>query len=131
MRSQMHLMVRRTATWVVVLGLVATLGAVPAFAQSKGKTKRAEGKFQSFDPATNTIVVNERGKEQTYKVKPEGSILTRTAVKINGLGGKVSELPKDARVFIYWLPDQTDPKMRFARTIDAPSIPKDLMVEDE
>ncbi len=125
----MRIAVQRVATVLIVLALVTSLGAAPAFAGKKSRVKKAQGKFMSFDAAASTIVVNEKGKERPYKVKPEGSILTRTAVKINGLGAKITDLPAEARIIVYWLPDEADKKQRFARTIDAPSIPKDLEAE--
>ncbi len=117
---------RALAAFAAVAVVVAAFGAGPAYAQKKAKPKRIQGQFMGFNAETNTITVKERGKEREYTVKPEGSILTRTAVKINGLGAHVSELPPEARIIVYWVPDENDPKKRFARTIDAPNIPEDL-----
>ncbi len=122
--------IRRAAILAIAALVVVSLGATPALAQ-KAKPKRVNAKFVSFDAASNTIVIKERGREKTYTVKPEGSILTRTAVKINGLGAKVSDIPKDAQIIVYWVPDEKDSKMRFARTIDAPNIPEDLQDDFE
>ena len=121
--------VKRVLAVTAALAFVfAALGAETAHAQ-KAKPKRTQGQFVSFDPNTNTIVVKEKGKDNTYTVKPEGSILTRTAVKVNGLGAKVSELKEGTRIILYWVPDEKDPKQRFARTIDAPNVPEDLEEE--
>lgn len=113
-----------------ILGFVFVFAVVgtPAFAQ-KSKAKRETGQFISFDATANTIKVKQRGQEEEYTVKPEGSILTRTSVKINGHGAKVSDLKPEMRMIVYWIPDEKDPHKRFARTIDCPNVPKDL--EDE
>ncbi len=122
--------VKRALATIAALALVLTaVGAGPAYAQKKSKTKRVQGQFISFDATANTIKVKERGKEIEYTVKPEGSILTRTSVKINGLGGKVTDLKADMRLFLYWIPDEKDPKKRFARTIDVPNVPEELQEE--
>lgn len=122
--------VKRALATIAALALVLTaVGAGPAYAQKKAKPKRVQGQFISFDEAASTIKVKERGKEVEYTVKPEGSILTRTSVKVNGLGAKVSDLKTDMRIFLYWVPDEKDPKKRFARTIDVPNVPEDLQEE--
>ena len=126
----MSIRVKRALVAVAALAVVlSAFGAGPAYAQKKAKPKQVQGQYLSFDAATNTIKVKEKGKERTYTVKPEGSILTRTAVKINGHGAKITELPPNSRIILYWMPDEKDPKQRFARTIDAPNIPEDLQEE--
>jgi hypothetical protein len=121
--------VKRALATIAALALVLTaVGAGPAYAQ-KAKPKRVQGQFVSFDAATSTIKVKERGSEVVYTVKPEGSILTRTSVKINGLGAKVADLKPEMRIFLYWVPDEKDAKKRFARTIDVPNVPEDLQEE--
>ena len=54
-------------------------------------------------------------------------MLTRTTVKINGMGAKMTDLPPKSPVIVYWIPDEKDKKQKFARSIDAPSIPEDLL----
>ncbi len=103
---------------------LAVGGATPA--EAAPKSKRSQGKFVSYDVATSTVTIKEKGKEQVYKVKPEGTVLTKTVVKINGKGAKLEELPEGAAVNVYWKNDEADPKQRFARTIDAPNIDQDL-----
>lgn len=102
-----------------------------AQAQRKSKTERFDGRFQGFDAATNTVKVRKGSQEEVFKVKPEGSVLTRTTVKINGHGGKVTDLPPSAPIIVYWIPDKANPKQKFARSIDAPNIPKELLDEFE
>jgi hypothetical protein len=126
----MSIRVNRTLVAVAALALVfSAVSAGPAYAQKKAKPKQVQGTYLSFDEATSTIKIKEKGKEKVYTIKPEGSILTRTAIKINGRGAKITELPPNSRIILYWIPDEKDPKMRFARTIDAPSIPEDLQEE--
>jgi spore germination protein GerM len=100
-----------------------------AQAQRKTKTERFDGRFQGFDAATNTVKVKKGSQEEVFSVKPEGSVLTRTTVKINGHGGKVTDLPPNAPIIVYWVPDESNPKQKFARSIDAPNIPKELLDE--
>lgn len=120
--------VKRALATLAALAMVLTVvGAAPAYA--KDKPKRVQGQFISYDPAASTIKIKERGKEVEYTVKAEGSILTRTSVKINGLGGKVTDLKPEMRLFLYWVPDAKNPKMRFARTIDVPNVPEELQDE--
>lgn len=120
-------MIASVAALVAIFTTVAVVGE--AEAQRKSRSKRFEGRFQGFDEASNTITVKKGGKEEVFKVKPEGSVLTRTTVKINGMGAKVTDLPASAPVIVYWIPDENDPKAKFARSIDAPHIPEDLLDE--
>ena len=96
-------------------GLLALGIAADADAQRKSKTERFNGRYQGFDAATSTIKVKEKGKEEVFSIKPEGSVLTRTTVKINGRGAKIAELPMNAPVIVYWIPDEADAKKKFAR----------------
>ena len=92
----MSIRVKRALIAVAALAVVLTaFSACPAHAQKKAKVKQVQGQYLSFDEATSTIKVKEKGKEQVYTVKPEGSILTRTAVKINGHGAKITELAQE------------------------------------
>jgi hypothetical protein len=59
-----------------------------------------------------------KNKEATFAVKPEGSVLTRTTVAINGVKGEITDIPKGKTVNIYWRPDETDPNVMRARKID-------------
>lgn len=111
--------------------LALLLAAVPAEAQSKQKSKQARGTFKGFDAAASTITLLEGGKEIVYKVKPEGSVLSRTTVKINGVPMYVKDIPEGAPIIVYWRPDEADKEQRFARSIDAPRVPPELMDEDE
>lgn len=106
--------------------LLAGALALPADA-AKSKTKKAEGKLVKYDAEAAQITVKEKGKNFVYKVKPEGSVLTRTTVTINARPAKLNELPEGAPVIVYWIRDEKDPKVRFARKIDAPKVPEELL----
>ena len=56
-----------------------------------------------------------KGKEAVFHVKPEGSVLTRTTVKVNGKAGKLTDIPEGKRVMIYWQAKDGAPH---ARSID-------------
>lgn len=119
---------RSVLGWVAVLAVALVAGglATPADA-AKSKTKKAEGKLVRYDADASTIVVKQRGKEVTYAVKAEGSVLTRTTVTINAQPAKLVDLPEGAPVIVYWIRDEDDPKKKFARKIDAPKVPDELL----
>ena len=56
--------------------------------------------------------------------------MTRTTSTINSRPVKLVEIPLKAKVNIYWIKDEEDPKRRFARKVDALQIPKELL-DDE
>jgi hypothetical protein len=121
---------------ITMLAAVAALGlAAPAIAQdaSKGKSVQTEAEWMAFDAAGNTVKVKvkknrggkapeglalKEGSEATFKVKPEGSVLTRTTVAINSQKAELKDLKPGKTVMIYWVADTADPKSRFARKID-------------
>ena len=123
----------------ILLGLAAVgllLGgaiATPASAEKKSKVIQTEAKWVEFDPEAKTVTVTvkktgkkpknkslklKKGQKATFTVKPEGSVLTRTTVKINGLGGALTDIPVGKSVNIYWIPDDENEGKRFARSID-------------
>jgi hypothetical protein len=120
-----------------VAGLLATLFvaglALDAQAEPKGRSIQTEARWIKFDPATNTVVAKIQkvkgkpklkeaavhvGKEESFDVKPEGSVLTRTTVAVNGKKGELTDIPAGKVVNIYWVPDASKPTKRFARKID-------------
>jgi hypothetical protein len=113
------------ATAAVACLVVGAL-ALPADA-GKSKTKKAEGKLVRYDVEAATITVKEKGREKVYAVKAEGSVLTRTTVTMNAQPAKLDDLPEGAPVIVYWIRDENDPKKRFARKIDAPKVPDELL----
>ena len=59
-----------------------------------------------------------KNKEAVFAVKPEGSVLTRTTVAINGVKGEIADIPAGKTVNVYWRPDENDPSILRARKID-------------
>jgi hypothetical protein len=128
---------RRTATLVTVLlgGLLALAVASPVAAQVKSKVKRDNGRFVAFDPEAQTVTVKVKGKDTVFQVKVEGSVLNRTTVSMNASPGKLADLPSRAPVIVYWVPcddkgakcKDKDKRLKYARKIDAPKIPKAFM----
>jgi len=123
--------------WFIQRASVALLVAVfaiavadPALAQTS-KVKKDEGKFVEFDPESSTITVKQKGKNVVYNVKPEGSVLTRTTVSMNAAPATVPDIPPGAPVIVYWLPDEKDKNKKFARKIDAPKVPEELLDQYE
>jgi len=111
--------------------LVTSLGIGTAHA-AKVKQIQTEAKFLSFDATANTITVKVlktgkkpkqralkllRGKKAEFRVKPEGSVMTRTIVKSEGRPIKMTEIPEDKTITIFWVPDEKVEKARFAKSI--------------
>jgi hypothetical protein len=115
---------------VAVAVFVALAVAAPLRAEET-KSERSDTKFVSYDAAAQSIVVKEKGKDQTYQVKAEGSVLTRTTLTMNGKVSKFDDLKPGMIAIVYWKPDATDATKRLARKIDVPKIPKDLLDEIE
>lgn len=111
---------------VVLCGLVFALAAPGAHAADKVKTERSNGKLVSYDAAARTLVLKEKGKDQSYAVKPDGSVLTKTTVTMNAKPAKFDDLKPGMIMIVYWKPDETDPSRRFARKIDVPKIPREF-----
>jgi len=120
----------RGALAFALVGLfVAFQGAPDALAQAKAKTERANGKVVAYDAEARTLTIKDKGRETTFNVKPEGSVLTRTTVTLNSKPSSVDELKPDRVVVVYWRANATDPEQKDARKIDIPNIPEGL--EDE
>ncbi len=119
---------------VTALACVMAIGmAASAQAQSKGKSIQTEAIWVSFDAGTKSIkarvskpgrrlkdkeIALKRGKEASFDVIPEGSVLTRTSVAVNGRKGELADIPVGKTVNIYWVVDESKPTKRFARKID-------------
>lgn len=118
------------ACLVVALALVFGFAvAQPAGAQKKEKSIQTEADWMAYDADAQTVTVKilkpgsgakglSAGKEAVFNVKAEGSVLTRTTVKVNGKAGKLTDISPGKRVQIYWKADASDPNARFARSID-------------
>ena len=98
--------------------------------KKKSKSTQNEAEWIAFDAAAKTVTVKitKKGKgpnkkllktkkEATFNVIPEGSVLTRTTVTINGIKSELTDITEGKTVLIYWVPDPN--KELFARKIDA------------
>lgn len=94
------------------------------------KSTQTEARFLGFDATKNTVSVKpdkskgpnvkmlKKGEDAVFNVKPEGSILTRTSVSINGKKGEIKDIPAGKQVNVYWVPDPDKKGELFARKID-------------
>jgi len=119
-------------TALAVALVFAAAGASPAQA-AKAKSTKTEAKFVSYDPDAKVMTVKvmkagkkpankaialKKGKNADFNVKPEGSILSRTSVTLNGKKADILDIPKGKTINIYWVPHDTKADTRFARKID-------------
>lgn len=115
---------------VLLVGFTTTV-ASEAHAQGKAKSIQTEAEWINYDATAKTVTVKvkkpgqgkeakalTKNKEATFAVKPEGSVLTRTTVAINGVKGELTDIPAGKTVNVYWRPDEKDPKILNARKID-------------
>jgi hypothetical protein len=116
------------------LGLCLGLGmATSAGAEKKSRVIKTVAVWVAFDAENKTLTVKvkkpgrkpkdkalylKKGRDAIFNVKPEGSVLTRTTVKINGLGGTFADVPPGKTVNLYWIPDEKKEGERFASSID-------------
>ncbi|MDJ0867888.1 MAG: hypothetical protein QNK03_17415 [Myxococcota bacterium] len=125
---------RRGTIFALLLAVAALLlaGSAPPAQAAKGKSTENEAEFLGFDAEAKTVTVKirkqgkgpnrkllKKNQKVTFKVKPEGSVLTRTTVKINGMKSELTDLPEGKRIRIRWVPDDTEEGAFFARGIDA------------
>jgi hypothetical protein len=113
-----------------VFAFVASTAPIAEAAKSKSTQNEAE--WIAYDAAAKTVTVKitKKGKgpnkkllktrkEATFNVIPEGSVLTRTTVTINGVKSELEDIPVGKTVLIYWIPDPNTEGELFARKIDA------------
>jgi len=99
---------------------------------AKSKSTQNEAEWIAYDAAAKTVTVKitKKGKgpnskllkarkEATFNVIPEGSVLTRTTVTINGVKSELTDIAAGKTVLIYWVPDPNKKGELFARKIDA------------
>jgi hypothetical protein len=120
--------------------LVTTLALTMAFtiassdrahAAGKAKSVQTEAVWVEFDAEAKTVTAKvvkpgrgrdakllKKNKKATWAVKPEGSVLVRTTVAINGVKGELGDIPAGKTVNIYWRPDENDSTILRARKID-------------
>lgn len=136
----------------VALGAAAFLFASssllvePADAAPKVKSTKTEAKFVSYDAKKKILTVKvlnpggkpknrklalKRGKEAKFKIKPEGSILVRTSVTADGMKSSIDQIPDDKTLNIYWVADDKDPNVRFARKVDMVYTDEELEARDK
>lgn len=133
---------------LTALAVALAFSAVGASLAQAAKTKsiKTEAKFVSYDEATQVVTVKvlktgrkpqdralalKRGKNATFKIKPEGSILVRTSVTLNGKKADIKDVPKGKTVNIYWVPHASLKETRFARKIDMILSDEELAARDE
>jgi hypothetical protein len=108
---------------------VASVARVAEAKKSKSTQNEAEWIAYDVEAKTVTVKITKKGKgpnkkllkprkEATFNVIPEGSILTRTSVAINGVKGELTDIPAGKTVLIYWVPDEKKEGELFARKID-------------
>ena len=122
-------MLQRKSAWIAAAALLAIATAAAPARAEEAKSERSNGKLVSYDAAAQSIVVKEGGKEQSYQVKAEGSVLTRTTVTMNGKVAKFDDVKPGMIVIVYWKPDPADATRRNARKVDVPKIPKEFQDE--
>lgn len=122
---------RRSAGLIAVVAVALTAAVATPVRAAETKSERATGKLVSYDATAQSIVVKEGGKDSTYQVKAEGSVLTRTTLTMNGKVAKYDDLKPGMIVIVYWKPDAADATKRLARKIDVPKIPRELLDEIE
>ena len=123
---------RNLTTLTVAAFALAFVASAPGVAEArKSKSTQNEAQWIAFDAAAKTITVKitKKGKgpnknllkprkEATFNVIPEGSVLTKTTVKINGMKAELQDIPEGKTVLIYWVPDEKKEGEFFARKID-------------
>lgn len=103
----------------------------PAAEAKESKSTQNEAQWIAFDAAAKTVTVKIMKKgngpnakllktkeDVTFNVVPEGSVLTRTSVAINGVKGELKDIPAGKTVLLYWVPDPNKEGQFFARKID-------------
>jgi hypothetical protein len=121
-------MLRLAATGAAFTFAAVLLGAPAGAAE---KTTQTEARWIAYDAATKSVKVKvdkpgkgpnkdklKRNQEVSFRVVPEGSVLMRTSVAINGVKGELTDIPADKKVNVYWLPDPENKDGYFARKID-------------
>lgn len=118
----------------ILAGVLLFVAALASNAQAQPKSRQieTEAEFIRFNPDESTVTVKvikagkrmkgmealKKGKEATFKVKPEGSVLTRTTVKLqDGTAGKFDDLQPGRKLRIFWVQDKANEAARFARSI--------------
>ena len=110
---------------------VFVAAAAPNASAAEAKSTRNEAEWVKYDATAKTVTLKIKkqglgdgaaslkvGQEAVFNVQPEGSVLARTSVAINGKKGALTDIPTGKTVIVYWIPDAKDAKARFAKKID-------------
>ena len=133
MPSRMPRTRRILATLALASFAFAFVASIAPVAEAKkSKSTQNEAEWIAYDAAAKTVTVKimKKGKgpnkkllktkkEATFNVIPEGSVLTRTTVTINGIKSELQDISEGKTVLIYWIPDPNKEGELFARKIDA------------
>jgi hypothetical protein len=128
----MHILAERSFTGLAAVALAFAFTTLFALeAQAAGKSVQTEAEWIEYDSEARTVTVKvkkpgrgkdakllKRNKRAVFAVKPEGSVLTRTTVAINGVKSEITDIPEGKAVNVYWRPDEKDPSILRARKID-------------
>lgn len=127
----MRIWLQRSMMVFTALALAGVVGHWPGEAFAKSKSVQSEAQWIAYDADAQTITVKikkpgrgkaakklKKNKPATFRVKAEGSVLTKTTVAVNGRKGELVDIPEGKTVNIYWIPDEKDKDGRFARKID-------------
>jgi hypothetical protein len=122
---------KRVLGGLTALAFAGLLAAAPGAIAKEQKSTRNEAEWVKYDPAAKTVTLKIKkmglgdgaktlkvGQEAVFNVQPEGTVLTRTSVAVNGKKGALTDIPPGKTVLVYWVPDAKDPNGRFARKID-------------
>ena len=122
-----------------VVGSVAAAAVAALFVAAQApdalaaeqKSTRNEAEWVKYDPTAKTVTLKIKkaglgpgaaklkvGQQAVFNVQPEGSVLSRTSVAVNGKKGALTDIPPGKTVLVYWVPDVKDAKNLFARKID-------------
>jgi hypothetical protein len=128
--SRLHTPPARFASCCLV-ALIAALGLGSAAHAAKAKSTQTEARMVSYDAATKTVVLKidkpgkgpnrkmmKKNQEVTFRVVPEGSVLSRTSVTVNSQRAEITDIPEGKKVNVYWVPDPEKDGGFFARKID-------------
>ena len=128
----------RNLSFFTAVTAFALLVAPGAFAEKKTKSTQSEANWVKFDPEAKTVTLKIRkpGKgpnkkmvkkkqEIPFRVTPEGSVLKRTTVTVNGQRAEMADIPEGKQVLVYWVPDPENEGGFYAKKIDA------IMSEEE
>lgn len=120
----------RVVLGVALMSVLALVAVAPASAQEAAKTERSNGRVVSYDKDKALLTLKDKGKEESFHVTAEGSVLTRTTVTKNARPAKLDDLKPNAVVVVYWRQNAANPQQKDARKIDMPNIPEGMEPEE-